>query len=271
MRYPLSGVIALFLMLIIVCPSHAVDMAPENAASVGAQSQNAAPDIKKLLDEGNRLYGEGNYRQAIVNYTIVERILEKTTDPNLLNAIYNRGLSYHKKGDYPMAIEDFSRVITLSPADVPAHLNRGNAYALSKQRANAIDDYTKAITLDPANAALYYARGITFQEIPETIDRGIEDFKKAVTLNPADKKSLCFLGIAYYKKRDYRTSARYFDEAVNVDPRFKEAYTGRGQANLKRDRATEALADFNRACEMGDKLGCTMRELLSKKDGSGIP
>jgi tetratricopeptide (TPR) repeat protein len=271
MQYSYGSVIVLILIIVIACHSHAAGTTPESAAPAGVTPQNTVPDIKKLLDEGNRLYGEGNYRQAIVKYTVVERILEKTTDPNLLSAIYNRGLSYHKAGDYIMAIEDFSRVITLSPADAPAHLNRGNAYALNKQRANAIDDYTKAIALDPANAALYYARGITYQEVPDTIDRGIEDFIKAITLNPADKKSMCFLGIAYYKKRDYRTSARYFDEAISVDPRFKEAYTGRGQANLKRDRATEALADFIRACEMGDKLGCTMHELLLKKDRGGIP
>ena len=96
------------------------------------RSRRMLPRILKLLNEGNRLYGEGNYRQAIVNYTIVERILEKTTDPNLLNAIYNRGLSYHKTGDYPMAIEDFSRVITLSPADVPTRLEPGQCLCIEQ-------------------------------------------------------------------------------------------------------------------------------------------
>ena len=270
MRHVLPCIIVVLLVCTMTHISCAADAVPKEAAVV-TQSPAGATEIKKLLDEGNRLYAASNYQQAIADYTEVERLLAGTNDPNLLNAMYNRGLAYHKTGYYQMAIDDFTRVLNLSPGDVPAYLNRGNAFALSKQRTNAIDDYTKAIALDPANGTLYFARGITLQEMPDTLDNGIEDFKKAVGLNPADKKSLCFLGIAYYKKKDYRISASYFDEAIRVDPRFKEAYTGRGQANLKREREAEAIADFKKACEMGERLGCTMSDLLARKDRGGLP
>jgi len=43
-------------------------------------------------------------------------------------AYSNRGLAYNHKGDYDLAISDFTKAIEINPRDAEAYYNRGVAY-----------------------------------------------------------------------------------------------------------------------------------------------
>ena len=220
--------------------------------------------VKRLLNLGNESFEKAQYDNAINYYGRVIEQLHGSRDLNVINAYYNRGLAYFKKGDYEGAIEDFTSVVRLNPNDDRAYFNRGNALALKKFYEQAIEDYSRAIAISPEKAYLYYSRGLTYQEKKEYYDKAIADFKQAIKINPEDKKSYCFLGITHYKKQDYRKAQKYFGEAIFIDPNYAEAIAGRGQAYLRSGKIEKALSDFKKACDMGEDTGCTMLELLSK-------
>jgi tetratricopeptide (TPR) repeat protein len=71
----------------------------------------------------------------------------------------NRGVSYSKKGDYDLAIADFTRAMKLNPNAAIAYYNRGMTYAAKGNVNNALFDLEKCLELDPSNAAAYDARG----------------------------------------------------------------------------------------------------------------
>lgn len=232
--------------------------------AVAGNSTNSSIDIKDLLNLGNRHLETGRYERAIQNYSKVSEVLMETDNPNLVTAYFNRGLAYHLNGDYDKAIEDFDRVITMNPEDDKAFYYRGNAHALQRSADKALEDYSRAIRLNPDDARLYYYRGLAYQENPATLDLAVDDFKRAIALDPSDAKTHCFLGIVYYKQQQYRTAAKYFGMAIDIDPLYGEAYTGRGQAYLRAGHMDKALEDFRRACEKGERTGCTMIEFLAK-------
>jgi tetratricopeptide (TPR) repeat protein len=221
--------------------------------------------VKRLITLGNHSFEEAQYEAALRYYASAIELLQGRGESNLINAHYNRGLAYLKKGGYESAISDFTRVIQMNPKDSRAYYNRGNALALTNLHERAINDYSRAIELDPEKAYLYYSRGLTYQEERESYERAIDDFKTAITLNPEDKKSYCFLGITHYKKKDYRKAQQYFGKALSIDPAYAEAMTGRGQAYLRSGKMKNALSDFKKACDMGDEAGCTMLELLTRE------
>jgi tetratricopeptide (TPR) repeat protein len=243
---------------------------PEKKAMTGAAKSNIRTvSIQYLIKYGNLNFEKKQYKRAVSYYTKVIKVLGSSNDSNLVNAVYNRGLAYLKMGMLDRAVEDFSSVIQISPTDYRAYYNRGNVLALKNFHDRAIEDYTRAIEINSGMAELYYNRGLTYQENSTQYDRAIEDFKMALTIQPEDAKSYCFLGITYYKKHQYQTSAQYFSRAIDIDPNYAQAVTGRGQAFLRSGKTERALSDFKKACDMGEDTGCTMLELLTIKKHEG--
>ena len=62
------------------------------------------------FDQGNKLYGQGRYDEAIKEYSKAIRL-----NPELAEAYYNRGLTYKKLGQLERAIEDYNAAIRLNP------------------------------------------------------------------------------------------------------------------------------------------------------------
>ena len=98
------------------------------------------PQAVQHYNRGVELQEEGNYEQAILEYTNAIEL-----DPNFADAYYNRGIAYKNKGEFDNAIADYSRAIELDPNHTWAYYNRGNAYILKGEFDNAIADFNKVI------------------------------------------------------------------------------------------------------------------------------
>ena len=72
---------------------------------------------------------------------------------------YNRGTAYGKKGEYDLAILDYTKALELNPWFVQAYYNRAGAYGRKGQYELAILDYTKAIEMNPEFSEAYNNRG----------------------------------------------------------------------------------------------------------------
>ena len=74
-------------------------------------------------------------------------------------AYYLHGNAYKDKGQYDLAIADYTEAIRLSPGFVDAYMNRGFCYGMQGEYNLAVSDFTKAITLNPYSPGAYYNRG----------------------------------------------------------------------------------------------------------------
>ena len=54
-------------------------------------------------------------------------------------------------------------------------------------------------------------------------------------------------GNAFYEIKEYRSAVGAFTEAVQLDPRFAEAYNNRGRAFLSLVKNERAIEDFDEA------------------------
>ena len=68
-------------------------------------------------------------------------------NPKNIEANYNRGLAYGKKGQYDQAIADYTKAIEINPRHAKAYNNRGNAYFFKSDYEKAWDDVYKAQSL----------------------------------------------------------------------------------------------------------------------------
>ena len=62
-------------------------------------------------------------------------------------AFYNRGVIFQDKGQYNMAISDFSKAIEINPKDAAAYYSRGITYFIINEYDKAWNDFKQAQTL----------------------------------------------------------------------------------------------------------------------------
>ena len=105
---------------------------------------SCASPAKEHLNTGNEHFEQGQYDEAIVEYTKAIEL-----EPQLAIVYNSRGLAYHMKGELDKAIADFDKAIELDPSRAEVYYNRGNVYFERGQFQSAIADYDKAIVLDP--------------------------------------------------------------------------------------------------------------------------
>ena len=77
------------------------------------------PKTNPILDEGNRLFLNGKYREAITCY---DKILN--TDPKNLSSLNNKGYALSKLKDFENAINCYNDALQISPDDVSVLINK---------------------------------------------------------------------------------------------------------------------------------------------------
>ena len=195
-------------------------------------------------ERGNRAAQRGEYQLAIRDYS---RAIE--LNPDDAAAHNNRGIAYRNIEEYQAAIRDYSRAIELNPDYVNAYYNRGIAYRNIEEYQAAIRDYSRAIELNPDDAAAHNNRGIAYRNIEE-YQAAIKDCTRAIELNPDYVNAYYNRGIAYRNIREYQAAIRDYDKVIELNPDDVEAYNDRGVAYRNTDDFQAAIKDYSRAIEL---------------------
>jgi tetratricopeptide (TPR) repeat protein len=149
-------------------------------------------------------YGKGEYRLAIEDYTAALAI--KPDDHTALN---NRGLAYDHQGEYEAAIADFTAALDIKWDYLAALNNRGLAYDHQGKYEAAIADFTAALAIKPDLHEALNNRGLAYDGKGD-LDRAIADWEAAARLMPDDamiKRNLA-MALAAKAARDGGNAAR---------------------------------------------------------------
>jgi tetratricopeptide (TPR) repeat protein len=118
----------------------------------------------------------------------------------VLAAAFNyRGFSYHGKGEFARAIQDYSHAIKLMPDYADAYSNRGADYNNLGRFDLAIRDLSEAIKLEPRESVNFKNRSFSYAKRGD-YDRALADLEHAVKLNPGDLQADYYLRLARQAK-----------------------------------------------------------------------
>jgi tetratricopeptide (TPR) repeat protein len=84
-----------------------------------------------------------------LDYNKAIEIEPKSIDPKCgIRLYFNRGISHTDKGEYDLAISDFSKAIAINPKNGEGYYNRGRSYYFRKEYEKSWDDIKRAQFFD---------------------------------------------------------------------------------------------------------------------------
>ncbi|NXG28045.1 TTC13 protein, partial [Dromaius novaehollandiae] len=190
------------------------------------------------------LVGNGLYDEAIRHFSTMLQ-----EEPELVSAIYGRGIAYGKKGLHDMknaelALFELSRVISLEPDHPEVFEQRAEILSPLGRISEALSDLTRAIQLQPS-ARLYRHRG-TLYFISEDYATAHEDFQHSLELNKNQPIAMLYKGLTFFHRGLLKEAIESFKEALKQKADFIDAYKSLGQAYRE-------LGDFDAATESFQK------------------
>ncbi|XP_053238453.1 tetratricopeptide repeat protein 13 isoform X3 [Podarcis raffonei] len=170
--------------------------------------------------------------------------------PELVSAIYGRGIAYGKKGlhdikNAELALFELSRVISLVPDQAEVFEQRAEILSPLGQMSEALADLTKAIQLKPS-ARLYRHRG-TLYFISEDYSSAHEDFQNSLELNKNQPIAMLYKGLTFFHRGLLKEAIESFKEALKQKADFIDAYKSLGQAYRELGNFEAATENFQKA------------------------
>ncbi|MEJ2164879.1 MAG: tetratricopeptide repeat protein [Desulfobacterales bacterium] len=173
------------------------------------EEQKEVAEASKSL--GEAYLRDGNFRAALREFKKTEKT---NADDYFLQD--DLGLAYYYLEQYDLAIQHFKKALTIKDDYAPARNNLGNAYAQKKEWDKAIAQY-KIVVSD-----LLYAT----PQFPYSN-----------------------LGVAYYHKKEYALSEKYYLEALKIKPNFVRALYGLAKTYLSTGKTSEAVDKLEKASQ----------------------
>ena len=249
-------------------------------AHVGMGKYNAAlKDYEKVMDlqpDAHAYAGRGKAYFGLMRYDKAMNDFDKAVllDPSNIAAYMMRGNIQKERKNYERAIEEYARVIALSPEVVDwseqkflgmdtrpplyesAVLDIGNAYCgrgISRSRIGdtdgALRDFGAAIRLMPENANFYLARATAYIEQDEYAE-AMQDVKVALELDSRSAVPHLVRSSFHYRKEDYDKALQGCHETVAISPNWAEPYRLRGIVLMYLGDYEAALHDFGKSLEL---------------------
>lgn len=141
----------------------------------------------------------------------------------------------------------------------------GTAQSLRGEYERAIQTLSKALELDPDNATAYMHRGIALLESGQP-DPAIEDFSASLQ---REQNAFCYYNraLAWLAKHDFERALRDLDEAVRLSPQDAESYNLRAIVHSGLGDQERAIADSERAIELGHPNAWNNKAIFLEKAG----
>ncbi len=209
---------------------------------------------EKFIDNDVYTIERGKEKLRIKDYPGALKELDKaiSLNPKDLTSLNLRGLVKFELGRHQDALEDFNQVVALDPNSFSAYHNRANAKILMEDYEGAIADLDMAIKMNPQSSVEYHSRGEAKFDIGDYKD-AIKDFTISLQFSPKNEQALAMRAIAKYNVGDYKGAINDFDKTLEINPRDSVSILKRGLSKMQLGLVESGCMDFKESLRLGYK------------------
>lgn len=203
------------------------------------------PNVPEALNNrGNAYNYKGRFDLALEDFNKGIEI-----QPYYKNFYNNRAQSYYQLDSLELAIKDLDMAIKLDPRYLDAYLNKGRVLVSMKDYEHAAWVYSKAIEMYPYRARLYLARAEAYLEM-DLREEALADFQKAVDVHPRSYRAFYQLGRWYNQNKDFELAVVHLGKARELNPLAPEVYNELGNVHNNALDFEAAMENLNTAIEI---------------------
>lgn len=165
--------------------------------------------------------------------------------PKMADAYHYRGDAYRSLGRHKLAVDDYTRTISLRPKDPFRYYARALVYADMGRNAQAVSDLTRAISLKPSYRNFYLARARAHQALSK-YDAAVADYKKYLGKRKISSSLALEVAPVYVLSYRYADAERLLDAAAQKEDGAVLHYW-RGRVFSGQGRLDEAVSSYTKA------------------------
>lgn len=241
---------------------HTIGREDDKAIEEYTQAIALNPDYAEAYTyRGAAYYNRGTFSSDPGQYELAVKDFRKVVamKPGTYSAYLAQGAIYVHQNEYEKGIEEINKAIALNPHEGMTYVVRGFIYMQEKSKdpEKAIADASKAIDIGGLSSAMAYSnRGVTLLFEKKQYDRAIDDLSRAIDLTPRNAPAYATRGIALAFKNQFNQALEDISRSIELNPKIPITYNIRGliYAQMGNPRA---IADFQKACDMGFEEGCS--------------
>ncbi len=175
---------------------------------------------------------------------------KKAKDASNYNA--QLGSNYLQRGDLKLARDKLEKALTQDPNNALAHATYGQLQYRIDNTEQARVHFKKAIELEPDKAVHRNSYGIFLCQV-EDYDEAEKQFKSAATNPYYDTPEFAYdnAGLCMLQASRLTEAGNFLRKALEINPRFANAYLHMAELLHKRQRMTVATAYYERYLAYG--------------------
>lgn len=205
-----------------------LSQAGDSAAAIAMleRARAAAPRDAVVHNELGKAYRQsGRLQEALTEVREAVRL-----DPAFTAAQYTQGNLFQQMGDSAQAEQSYREAIRIQPDFAEAHNDLANLLTSRQDFAQAGYHFASAARLSPREPGIRYNYGVLLA-LESRFEEAQVQFEKAIAFSPAMVEAHASLGDLAARRRDWRRSARHFQNALLKRPDYGPALIGLGIAH----------------------------------------
>jgi cellulose synthase operon protein C len=213
------------------------------ALLTGCSSRDPNVRKQKYLESGQRYLDKGQYREAEIQFQNAIQV-----DSRFADAHYQLARAATKLQQWPVAYQELSTTLQLTPDNNEAHLDMANLLILGGKFNEAKEHLDLLAQKWPDKPDVYVARA-NYDAGNNDIPAALADMQKALQLDPGHSDSYLSLAMLQWHGQQFDLAEANFKKAVELSPKSTSALVYLGNFYQNRGRYSEAEQVFRRAVE----------------------
>ncbi|MBZ0288265.1 MAG: tetratricopeptide repeat protein [Anaerolineae bacterium] len=224
----------------------------EIALEIGDQAINAAPqDVRGYALKAKALIWSGDSASAIPI-----ALQGREIDPQFAPVYSALAVGYTNIGRYQQGLDNGEQAVELDPMDADAHRSYAISLIYVGLRDEALRQLEDAVNINPNLVGPYFELAGQYG-VANLTEEAVATYEKILTIDPRNAKAMLRMCELYFKVGEARQAEGYCDDALQMNPNYKEAYRQLGMVNYSRRNYEGSIENFNKCVDLkSEEIQC---------------